>query len=1464
MVSRLPIGPRPQPGPQPPPEKPPIQETLLSADRPLVLLPVRLETRFEASPNGTDLLVRVYPDEIHIDTHEPELTEDEERWGRQFWSQTTGVGDNEEIKQAAWAQLAERFGPERAAWIARLLDPALNPESNTARRAGSWTRAAHTRVLPDRWVVIGYRGGAVVLTRWGGLIPDPLPVGPAPDAPIREVPADQLALDDGARWLVDFDSAVQVGMGIRVHLNDADTKHGFERLIVLGVKASLDADASAQRLSNLFDAHHYARGMAFVPQGTPTNNTSDAPSGYRRERNREQSYRAERGSPLFAPADGSSGDLAAQALGIAPLAFAHLEHAGDKEQEACRHMNTALWPATWGYFLRQMLAADAETFSDEALSHGRQHFIQYVRARGPLPAVRVGNQPYGLLPMTSLDRWKPLRDSAIDVKMVAFLRVLRDVWRRSLPAVPHVARSGDPDVNLLEILAMGPTSSTYSARSFLGPNYFRNLWSYLGREPDPLWSARQQGLTQAALKTVGLSWIPRLAAGLFAPRTYPLSLPFVQPDALPGATLDPNYIDWLLRSGYHVVRDETFAGGRPKALLYLLLRHSLLLVYASAAFGVHLQQGLVTRADQFEPELVDMQCDGETRTVWSRLGTLVRGVPGNLLIGLYLDQLTQYDRPDFAELGQFRSSLLYLRDQPVATLEQLLVETIDLCSYRLDAWVTSFATKRLGEMRRQNPTGAYIGGYGWVEDVQPAARQQVPPPSGEDGTPVYVVEDSAGFVHAPSPAQAATAAVLRSGFLSHTSGAEGSHPFAVDLSAERVRLALWLLEGLRQGQPLGALLGYRFERGLHQRHLDQYIAVFRSLAPLVANKIEAVAKPVESLAARNVVDGLALDRLWKGGGLPWGNTGLPPASDTADYPALNAELEALDKSIDAVTDVAMAESVYQIVQGNSFRAGALLDAISRGEAVPPEPEVVRTPRTGIGLTHRIMVFFGGAPAATPGWATAAYHVRAQAEPCLNAWAAGLLGDPTRFQCQVVFSYEEGQPPQSHTRNQVIHLSDLELSPADVLYLSEDDGSAQPSDLEQHLLYYLGKTWPADIPIQAQVQLLFERHPDWGPEIVSFAELVEVARTALALIRGARAVEANDLKLPEQTTARDRGTLNEIDIQELGGRAETAVLALQQAHADLVKLLAGADRADVVQLSDVLLRLSYFGIPGSVPVFSGVSKSADQEMLLDQARSIEREAEQRLEKAVKYTQDFDETMATPKSRRDRDIARLRCVFGDAFQVLPRIKPTNAADLQEAFAASNQLVDNSPSNTITWFQRVVRIREGAARLDTTLMYAEALGSRDSLTFVVGQLPFQQGDRWVALPPTTEKPLQGGRLSLVVHSPTTIEWTKPLAGLFIDEWTEVVPNASELTGLALQFNQPDACAPQAILLAVPPDDSPAWNLDTLATVALETLEWAKLRAVDPDALGELGHFLPALYFADNVSNQTVATNFARDVLA
>ena len=226
--------------------------------RPVVLFPVRLETRFFPQADGSsELRVRVYPDKVHIDSHEPELTADELTWGQHFWEQTWRAGNDEERGKAAWRQLADRFDPPRAAWVARALKP-LNPGDRPANpvaadqplpkplrfpspatKAEAWTRAPATRVLPNLWIVLGYKNGRLVVNVKGGVIPDPLATGPDP-SPSANV--DQLGIDEGMKWMVDFDAAEKVGMGIRARLTREDAAAGLDFLLVLGIKDSPGRD----------------------------------------------------------------------------------------------------------------------------------------------------------------------------------------------------------------------------------------------------------------------------------------------------------------------------------------------------------------------------------------------------------------------------------------------------------------------------------------------------------------------------------------------------------------------------------------------------------------------------------------------------------------------------------------------------------------------------------------------------------------------------------------------------------------------------------------------------------------------------------------------------------------------------------------------------------------------------------------------------------------------------------------------------------------------------------------------------------------------------------------------------------------------------------------------------------------------------------------------------------------------
>jgi hypothetical protein len=130
---------------------------------------------------------------------------------------------------------------------------------------------------------------------------------------------------------------------------------------------------------------------------------------------------------------------------------------------------------------------------------------------------------------------------------------------------------------------------------------------------------------------------------------------------------------------------------------------------------------------------------------------------------------------------------------------------------------------------------------------------------------------------------------------------------------------------------------------------------------------------------------------------------------------------------------------------------------------------------------------------------------------------------------------------------------------------------------------------------------------------------------------------------------------------------------------------------------------------------------------------------------------------------------------------------------------------------------------------------------------------------LPPVAGTELPPGKLSLAVQSMTPINTRLRLSGLLIDEWVEVVPSKSETTALTFQFDPPNSFAPQNVLIAVPPVPGQDWTTESLRSVLMETLDLAKLRAVDIGLLGAAAQFLPALHVPFNNADDAVSTHFA-----
>ncbi|MFN8648101.1 MAG: hypothetical protein U0104_15150 [Gemmatimonadales bacterium] len=1455
----------------------------LAGHQPIVLLPVRIETRFR----GGDLLLRIYPDDILADGFEPELTDEEVADGTAFWA-AAWPGETEE--RAAWKGLVGALGAARAAWVAQALTPTnlvARPAEPpvlpaVARREASWTRPAEARLLPDRWhVVLQLEDSQRIVT--GAPIVEPLALtfSPDPDEPASPLGDDGLQLNDEVRWTVDFEAAVQVGMALRIPLLPAE-RQGFRRVIVYGVKSSLAPDVSATSLGELFTHHRHDRGLALVPQGTPTNNTSQAAAPYPpADTDGRRSFQVERLGLAAGPT--RDGPRWAAALGLPAALPAHLDGADGREEERAGAMARALWPVTWGYFLRELMSP---VFDDAAIESARQFFVNHVRGRGPLAAFRVGNTPYGVLPISSLAHWVPgSREGAAAAVLPDALRRLRDLWSAQVSQVARVGSTSDPDADLLATLGLDASTREVRVRPLMGEDALWNLLGLVGLgDVWAQWLDAGQGNAIAIFDRLGHpEWRARIARMNFNKDAWPFRYHLVTEEPVSETSpLAPNYLDWIRGAGVpELLQQEWPAGGeRPVSLLYRLLRHGALLEYQRASYLIGQRYQVFEALDGAERELTGLAAAGQRPNRMAQMLAAVPQVTGTQPLHQFLAHpgnagLVRALVPDESVVG-YRDALGILSGAPTAELERLFTETLDLCSHRLDAWITALASRRLERLRAATPTGCHLGAYGWVEDLRPRPTAGAHPVILADGTAAARQSGNGGYVHAPSMTHAAAAAVLRNGYLSRT-GAD-RQAYAVDLTSVRVRTARFVLDAVREGQPIGAVFGYQVERGLHDRGLDKYIAPLRARYPLVAAKTgdpgdqdpDDPGQPLDHIAARNVVDGLRLRTAWRDGEVPWGAAGFPVAG--SDRAGVEAELVRLDDTVDAVSDLLLAEGVYQLVKGSPGVAAATLDAMAQGTVRPPDPEIATQPRRGTPLTHRVALVATGAaplPAGYPGVATP----RAALEPALDAWLGGLFGRPDAYQCEVEFG-----PIEAPTGFTQVTLADLGLRPIDLLLLADTAGQAAAratrapsSELDRRVLEVAhGKL---GLVVETEARIAYGRGGAFDPAVDRcFADFLELARAARAVLTGSRPLAPKDL-VAEDREAEARAADHRAG--EALGRVQGACDDLDLTRQAFEPLLAAARAAapaaafNLAPLRAALRGLATRGITGAWPASSFGNDPGLRPELVAQGESVLAEVTRRLDKARVILEEAAQPLHATDDRFRLGAARdaLDLLVGAAMPFLPRFDVPAAAELGNALVQGEApgFIAGAPAPrraALRKFELVAsRVRPPIGAWRRLELAGAALGAAD-LPRRVAQLPYDATARWAALPFADEasRP-RAGLVSLLLLRADAPAVNAPWAGLLLDQWVETIPATTEQTGVAFHYDDPGAEAPQAVLVAVPPEEhAKAWRLDWLVNALQETLDLAGIRAVDGERLGALGQLLPAICLADSSDEVTVRTDFIK----
>jgi hypothetical protein len=785
-------------------------------------------------------------------------------------------------------------------------------------------------------------------------------------------------------------------------------------------------------------------------------------------------------------------------------------------------------------------------------------------------------------------------------------------------------------------------------------------------------------------------------------------------------------------------------------------------------------------------------------------------------------------------------------------VDAALRDIIDALTYRLDAWYSTLPAKRLKMMRTRTPDGLLWGAYGYVEDIRF-------PPQPTLGR----LDAGGGYIHAPSIAQASAAALLRSAFDSHRDD-EDPGAYALSLTSRRVGRALTLIDGVQQGQDLPALLGYQFERGLHNANLDRLIDDFRAAFPIISPDDADAASLAEVVVPRHVCDGRELAEAFRTSFVDSPEIAdLISGLDAADRNTLRGLLVELVDATDAVGDLLVFEGVFQAVQGNYERSGSALDACA-GIGTPPTVESVATHLGGNNLRHRVCVLLPCAASEDDGTGS-----RAAAEPRLNVWTGSMLGELSTIGCRVYATGDavDGSDPVDRDSPFRVTLADLlpEISPLDFVHMC----SALPTgtgdtEIELRIRRHVRSRWA--LADDVRLRIAVEEPPADAPTNTRpLIHAMELGRAILDVLGNATVLTPGGLMHPDDApgsaspTESDPVFYSPDTVRRLRERVETArdllcrqtaILGSNDATATACDLQPSAGPGDATVIAPALDACAGFGI---------------QEALLtsDNDPSLERRRLQVFTIASKRVTDADALLAAATDETEASVplltSALKVLFGESFVVLPEFATPGSDPRFAAFNASTIAPVPSEDRIWLWLQQVAETHPRVRVLETLLMVVDAWGTlRGNAAFLglrLAQLPFRPEFDWQAL---ADAELRGdagrarGCQSIVGMLPDDFALAC-VAGFIIDEWTETIPASTVTTGVSFEYNQPGQQAPQCLLLAVPGNfDDPTWTAEHLAGIVRDTMDLARARLVDLDAFPAVAGIFPALLFPITAGGQ------------
>ena len=1435
----------------------------MSDSYPCLLFPMRIETRFVNNGGKNQLWIRVYPDSCNISVDRNYMTDAEADSLINFFVSNTDElelkhGLNRSLFLKRWLNSNQKVPGFKDILIKKNITELKLKCSISLSKQKPIPSAS---LLPDLWVFRLYdETGKLSSTHTGNPIPANLPTG------FDETPASAAA----AAWLHDFDKAIACGMGIKIDLTIDQFTKGFSKIISIGIRTNLNSDQTRQQIESLFENHRYsASGIGLIPLGSATNNSDEESSEFRKEQTAIENAGT---LTSISPNDESKslnlndGAWLSQFLGIDDSMIQGLSNSGNTDQTEARRMNQALFPVTLGYFLREMM--DPEV-TDSGIADAEKFFNNYVLGRGHIPSIRIGKQPYGILPASVFSRFSLKSTDSTRKQIFAIIQSVYPCWKGKITDLKQISKTSTlSSEDFLQILALHPTSVSYYQRFLEDISDKINAANAANITLLPtLNDAFIESLifstesTREKLETIGLNpdlARPEILFKLFSEKQTALNGPVIEAviDTYGVALkevfseteyLSSNYIQWLCENDYDTIRKETGLKFTSRPLLFLLLKQAYQLMYSETAINLKAQAYNSTltasRKDYKDNQIIDQA----SKSKHSLLLKADKKITGSDIMPVadFLKSKLIEKAPSIkaiADLKNYISSLKAIAPLSKAKLERALTEHIDCCSYRIDAWIQGMYAHQIRTQRQKTDgswsKGLFAGAYSYVENVKPATASE-----------------SHGYILGPSQNHAATAAILKNAQISYKDNSE--NPFTINLSSERILMAKELIDGVRNGTSLSKLVGYRFERLLAENSLQKYQAEFRALYPLVVNtNSQNTAADTAFQNKFRLCDGIKLYRDFEKRGIVV-YTALAGIS-VADKAAFVKVFNVLQNMMDALKDLMLSEGVYQLVQSNFERGAATLDSLTSGK-YPASPEIIQSQKSGTILQHKVGLHLKVSAASF-----VAGSVRASLEPTSNNWLKSILPDPSNIVCLVKTLAD----PQGFQ----LSMRELQLEAIDLMFIT----GKQHSTILQQMSAFI-EAWVV-LNRKTKVTEIEYRNKSKAGQF-SFYEISVFLNPIRKMILGSRTMTEQDFVYQTTSTASFTNKVTSSHLEQV----DFALKALQSFT------LASLDDAAVYDLDTLLQKLAEIQLKGilmqdmqyslqafikqlSEVCYHGITlNESEKELILKDLSSLKTKMALDLSKKIAGIQKVIQIYPAGSDFNSLQ-AELRSLLGeDLILTAHTVISENSTEIQSAFNDSS-ILDFAKTKTgmlfpvREWIGGLAKVRKNISELDSLISMLSAIKEQDIFRSVPMQFPYESKDRWMAVQFKTKDELRPikGKLLYTYFDTQSTKIGETQSGLIIDEWSETIPNEEETLGLAFHYNRPNAEAPQTMLLVTPPAIKGTWDLEDISDTILSTIELSKVRAVEPEHLQDtpIASFSPAVVLYNTLYDTTVSTNLLQNL--